>query len=136
MFINRFAIVQVGSEPVLCDVIVGKFMPEHFPKLFQEAYARDSAFLAWNFVPPADLDVWTFWSRLLQRGISFVPGSAKQNAGAHYSWGLRGVRQTHAGAAGEGAPPEPRPRDKPLSGQGLVSLGKRVREKRPLLIDY
>jgi hypothetical protein len=31
----------------------------------------------WNSHPPADVDVWTFWSRMLARGLAFEPTSAK-----------------------------------------------------------
>jgi len=49
----------------------------HYAKLFGEIYVPGKIICVWNSHPSADVDVWTFWSRMLARGLAFEPTSAK-----------------------------------------------------------
>jgi len=69
-----FDFLSVGGAPLLSDVNTGRFNGAHFPKLFVEMYAPGQAMFCWKFEPPSTLDVVTFWSRLINRGIALRPG--------------------------------------------------------------
>ncbi|CAG9463223.1 unnamed protein product [Pedinophyceae sp. YPF-701] len=68
----------VNGEPVLKSLVAGRFSREHFVQLFVEAHAEDEnrAFVGWQHRVPEALDVWTFWSRLVEKGAAFVPGQS------------------------------------------------------------
>ena len=72
--VTNFA--SVKGEPVLTSISTGRLGAYHLPKQFAERHARDSQFCAWSVVPPAGLDVWTWWSRMLENDAAFLPGSS------------------------------------------------------------
>jgi len=64
----------VNGEPVLFMLQTNRFTPSHYAKLFLEEHAPQATYVCWNFHPPEDVDVWTFWSRLTERNAEFTPG--------------------------------------------------------------
>ena len=78
--IGTFELYIVDGKPVLHNVTSG-FENEHFPMLFSQQYAASSRFYAWTFTPAQTLDVWTFWYRLYDGGISFRPGKKRSTSG-------------------------------------------------------
>jgi hypothetical protein len=71
----EFSIIQ--GKLHLVDMESNNMTMMHYAKLFGEMYAPGKIICAWNSHPPADVDVWTFWSRMLARGIAFEPASTK-----------------------------------------------------------
>jgi len=57
------------GKPILLDIHTNCMTTMHYANLFVEEYAPGKAFCWWNSHPPADVDVWTFWSRLARRCI-------------------------------------------------------------------
>eukprot|EP00043_Microstomoeca_roanoka_P020483 m.250105 g.250105 ORF g.250105 m.250105 type:complete len:1262 (-) comp17172_c3_seq3:208-3993(-) len=78
--VGAFELVIRNNEAVLNNVTSG-FENEHFPLLFAQAYAPTSRVYAWNFTPAQTLDVWTFWYRLYDSGVTFRPGKKRSTAG-------------------------------------------------------
>eukprot|EP00960_Hanusia_phi_P000025 502-Hanusia_phi.AAC.2 len=68
---------SINGEPILLELETNVFTSMHYGKLFLETHATGSVFYMWNSHPPSDLDIWTFWSRLVERGIAFIPGKSK-----------------------------------------------------------
>lgn len=67
---------MLDGKPVLVDMECNSMTTVHYAKLFMETYAPGKVMCLWNSHPPADVDVWTFWSRMLERGLAFVPGKS------------------------------------------------------------
>jgi beta-aspartyl-dipeptidase (metallo-type) len=74
----RFEFGSTGGQPILINVTPARFTAEHFCKLFRQIYAPEARFMSLNIVPPAALDVWMFWARLLDHDIAFTPGKSQQ----------------------------------------------------------
>eukprot|EP00730_Choanoeca_flexa_P011131 TRINITY_DN2367_c0_g1_i1.p1 TRINITY_DN2367_c0_g1~~TRINITY_DN2367_c0_g1_i1.p1 ORF type:complete len:1263 (+),score=411.59 TRINITY_DN2367_c0_g1_i1:79-3867(+) len=68
------------DEPTLINVTSG-FTTEHFPALFARQYVGNSRIMAWQFTPPDGLDIWTFWYRLYDNGLTYRPGKKRSTTG-------------------------------------------------------
>jgi len=73
-----FDFLSVEGEPILSDVNTGRFNGAHFPKIFREMYAPDKEFFVWKVDPPKNLDIWKYWSRLVDKKAAFIPGQSER----------------------------------------------------------
>jgi hypothetical protein len=70
---GSFEFGMLDGKPILIDMETNNMTMMHYAKLFTESYAPGKVMCCWNSHPPNDIDVWTFWSRMLDRGIAFEP---------------------------------------------------------------
>jgi len=70
--------LSVKGMPVLSDINTGRFNGAHTPKLFCAKYAPDCAFYCWRATPAESFHVYTFWNRLQEKGLAFIPGKTKE----------------------------------------------------------
>jgi beta-aspartyl-dipeptidase (metallo-type) len=88
-----FDFLSVGGQPILSDVNTARFNGAHQPKLFADMWAPDAHWMCRKYKPAKTLDVHTFWRRLQERTIAFVPGQSQQ--GVFPLTHLRGLAGTY-----------------------------------------
>ena len=67
---------MVDGKPFLMDMESNNMTTMHYAKLFSETYAPGKVICCWNSHPPNEVDVWTFWSRMMERGLAFEPNKS------------------------------------------------------------
>lgn len=78
---GSFEFGMIGGRLHLMDMESNNMTMMHHAKLFGEMYAPGKSICAWNSHPPADVDVWTFWSRMSARGLAFNPARKEKTVG-------------------------------------------------------
>lgn len=69
--------LSVNGLPVLSDINTGRFNGAHGPKLFMAAYAPTKAFYCWKAIPALHVSVYSWWKKLVEKGIAFIPGKTE-----------------------------------------------------------